>query len=117
MHTAAYLFVRTRKKATGLEDGEVAGQEQTPAPVVNAPAIVPEKTPPVAPEKTTPVVPAAEPMKIRQPIPADEQRELFKWILEEKRKVVPENPSEKKRIDEEKAVLKQYIRAKSIPVL
>lgn len=110
MHTAAYLFVRTRKKATGLEDGEVAGQEQTPAPVVNAPAIVP-------PEKTTPVVPAAEPMKIRQPIPADEQRELFKWILEEKRKVVPENPSEKKRIDEEKAVLKQYIRAKSIPVL
>ncbi|XXG48392.1 hypothetical protein AAC387_Pa02g2857 [Persea americana] len=80
-------------------------------------AIVPEKTPPIALEKTTPVLPTAEPIKIRQPIPADEQRELFKWIRAEKRKVVPENPSEKKRIDEEKAILKQYIRAESIRVL
>ncbi|XXG48389.1 hypothetical protein AAC387_Pa02g2855 [Persea americana] len=113
----AYLYVTTRKKSTDLEDDKVAVEEQTPAPIVNAAAIVPEKTPPIALEKTTPVLPTAEPLKIRQPIPADEQRELFKWILAEKRKVVPQNPSEKKRIDEEKAILKQYIRAKSIPVL
>ena len=117
IHIAAYLYVTTRKKSTDLEDDKVAVEEQTPAPIVNAAAIVPEKTPPTALEKTTPVLPTAEPLKIQQPIPADEQRELFKWILAEKRKVVPENPSEKKRIDEEKAILKQYIRAESIRVL
>lgn len=55
-----------------------------------------------------------EPVK---PIPVDQQRELFKWILEEKRKVKTNDPQEKKKIDEEKALLKQFIRAKSIPSL
>lgn len=51
----------------------------------------------------------------RKPIPEDEQRELFKWILEEKRKVEPKDRKEKKQIDEEKAVLKQFIRAERLP--
>lgn len=58
-----------------------------------------------------------EPVKILQPIPEEEKRELYKWILEEKRKVKPKSREEKKQIDEEKAILKQFIRAESIPDL
>ncbi|CAG7866727.1 unnamed protein product [Brassica rapa] len=61
---------------------------------------------------------ASEPVKVaRKPIPEDEQRELFKWILEEKRKMEPKDRKDKKRIDEEKAVLKQFIRAERVPKL
>ncbi|KAJ4890963.1 Uncharacterized protein Rs2_30711 [Raphanus sativus] len=61
---------------------------------------------------------ATEPVKVaRKPIPEDEQRELFKWILEEKRKMEPKDRRDKRRIDEEKAVLKQFIRAERIPKL
>ncbi|KAK1434203.1 hypothetical protein QVD17_11122 [Tagetes erecta] len=52
-----------------------------------------------------------------KPIPMEQQRELLKWILEEKRKVKTKDPQEKKQNDEEKALLKQLIRAKSIPSL
>lgn len=58
-----------------------------------------------------------ESLKVREPIPADQQLELFKWILEEKRKVKPKDLEEKKRIDEEKAVLKHFIKTKSVPNL
>ncbi|KAL0562276.1 hypothetical protein IC582_002728 [Cucumis melo] len=100
----AYVFMRTKK-----QDEHVAEEEAAPdsakttkiaAPVVEEslakPAIV-------------------EPVKVREPIPVDQQRELFKWILEEKRKIKPKDREEKKRIDEEKAILKEFIRAKSIP--
>ncbi|EOA31453.1 hypothetical protein CARUB_v10014639mg [Capsella rubella] len=61
---------------------------------------------------------ATEPVKVaRKPIPEDEQKELFKWILEEKRKIEPKDRKEKKRIDEEKAILKQFISASRIPKL
>ncbi|XP_058069279.1 uncharacterized protein LOC131218627 isoform X2 [Magnolia sinica] len=100
-----YLFMRTKKKDTGAEDDEIAGE--TPAPIASTTALVPEKT--------SLVPPIAKPIEVRQPIPEHEQRELFKWMLEEKRKAKPSNPSEKKRIDEEKAILKQFIRSKSIP--
>ncbi|XP_010467903.1 PREDICTED: uncharacterized protein LOC104747888 [Camelina sativa] len=53
----------------------------------------------------------------RKPIPEDEQKELFKWILEEKRKIEPKDRKEKKQIDQEKAILKQFIRADRIPKL
>ncbi|KAL1218338.1 hypothetical protein V5N11_028049 [Cardamine amara subsp. amara] len=59
---------------------------------------------------------ATEPVKVaRKPIPEDEQRELFKWILEEKRKIEPKDRKKKKQIDEEKAILKQFIRAEKLP--
>uniref|UniRef100_A0A803MDF9 Uncharacterized protein n=2 Tax=Chenopodium quinoa TaxID=63459 RepID=A0A803MDF9_CHEQI len=64
-----------------------------------------------------PVTPIAELVKVHEPITEDQQRELFKWILDEKRKVKPRNRDEKKQIDEEKAILKQFIRAKSNPSL
>ena len=38
-------------------------------------------------------------VKLRESIPEDQQRELFKWMLEEKRKIKPKDPEEKKRID------------------
>ncbi|KFK40313.1 hypothetical protein AALP_AA3G358700 [Arabis alpina] len=59
---------------------------------------------------------APEPVKLaRKPIPEDDQRELFKWILEEKRKKEPKDKKEKKQNNEEKAILKQFIRAERIP--
>lgn len=54
-------------------------------------------------------------LKVQDPIPADQQFELFKWILEERRKVKPKDVEEKKRIDEEKAILKHFIKTKSVP--
>lgn len=75
-------------------------------------------TPPAAATTITemPVIPPImEPIQ-RAPIPEDQQRELFKWMLEERRKVKPKNAQEKKRIDEEKAILKQFIGAKSLPL-
>ncbi|KAL5579506.1 hypothetical protein UlMin_011948 [Ulmus minor] len=97
----AYFFMRTKKKDLGAEE-EVAS---TTAAATTAPTA----------EKPLPAPTIKEPAKLREPIPEDQQRELFKWILEEKRKVKPKDPEEKKRIDEEKAILKQFIRAKSFP--
>ncbi|XP_077225565.1 uncharacterized protein LOC143858734 [Tasmannia lanceolata] len=101
----ALLYVATRNKDTGAEAEEVA-KEVPSAPVASTAVLVPEKT------LTTPIV--VEPVKAHKPIPENEQRQLFKWMLEEKRKTKPENALEKKRIDEEKTILKQFIRAKSI---
>ncbi|XP_024636761.1 uncharacterized protein [Medicago truncatula] len=61
------------------------------------------------------LVPATMPMEVRAPIPDEQQREVFKWILEEKRKVKPKDAMEKKQIDEDKDILKQFLRANSIP--
>ena len=95
--------MRTKKKDEHIK-------EEGATPVSTYPA----KTASVA-EKTlhTPFV--TKPVKLREPIPEDRQCELFKWILEEKRKIKPKDPEEKKRIDEEKAILKQFIRVKPIP--
>lgn len=75
---------------------------------------VPATIPPIPEE--TPLPPAfPKPVKVLEPIPEDQQRELFKWILEGKRRVLPKNRKEKNRIDEEKAILKQFICSESIP--
>ncbi|KAF3450616.1 hypothetical protein FNV43_RR06705 [Rhamnella rubrinervis] len=99
----AYLFTRTKKKETGTE-GEATSPVSTTA-ATTVPAV--EK--PIQ----SPTINGSA--KLREPIPEDQQRELFKWVLEEKRKVKPKDPEEKKRIDEEKAILKQFIRAKTLP--
>ncbi|CAL5361243.1 unnamed protein product [Camellia sinensis] len=106
----AYLFMRTKKKDAGVEEGEVPNVPPTPGPTTAA-AVVPIG------EKTSFPTPIIESVMLRDPIPENQQRELFKWLLEEKRKVKPKNSEEKKRIDEEKAIIKQFIRAKSIPSL
>ncbi|KAK4839701.1 hypothetical protein QYF36_024144 [Acer negundo] len=101
-----YVLVRTRKKDTAVEEGESDVVPSTPVSTTAA------TTAPIG-EKPSPSI--VEPVMLRDPIPVDQQRELFKWILEEKRKAKPKDSEEKKRIDEEKAILKHFIRAKSIP--
>ncbi|XP_027167414.1 uncharacterized protein LOC113767495 [Coffea eugenioides] len=104
----AYLFMRTKKK-DGVEEAEVPNVAPASVATTATTTTVTEK-----PLVTSPVI---EPPKPREPIPENEQRELYKWMLEEKRKSKPKDPEEKKRIDEEKALLKQFIRAKSISSL
>ncbi|MBA0870551.1 hypothetical protein Goshw_014041 [Gossypium schwendimanii] len=108
MINAAYLFMRTKKKDTNLAEEDV---DLSP-PVSTTPVTAPPVT-----ETPSPVSSITQPLKLPEPIPESQQRELFKYILEEKRKVKPKDPEEKKRLDEEKAILKQFIRAKSIPQL
>lgn len=109
----AYLLMRTKKKDTSIsEEKEVAKDvPSTPASTAVTGAPVSEKHLPL------PDQPFAEYVKTREPIPQEQQRELLKWILEEKRKIKPKDSEEKKRIDEEKALIKQYIQAKSIPTI
>ncbi|KAG8376139.1 hypothetical protein BUALT_Bualt09G0032200 [Buddleja alternifolia] len=103
----AYMFAQPGKKERAKEKSEA------PAEVAPIPAAV---TPP--PQEEEPVLispPITRPVIVRQPVPDDQQREIFKWMLEEKRKVEPLNRQEKKRIDEEKAILKEFIRSETIP--
>ncbi|KAK9275202.1 hypothetical protein L1049_022463 [Liquidambar formosana] len=109
----AYIFSRARKKDTGIEDGKATPEVSSP-PIVNTP-IADTRTPvPEVPSLPPPII---EPVKLHGSIPADQQLELFNWILGERGKIEPKDPEEKKRIDEEKAILEQYIREKSIPNL
>ncbi|CAF2212020.1 unnamed protein product [Brassica napus] len=103
-----YLFFRTKKK-----DIEEPASEEIAAKSGSVAAA------PVTIEKPVSSAAVADPVvvKAREPIPEKQQRELFKWMLEEKRKVKPQNAEEKKRIDEEKAILKQFIGSKTIPTL
>ena len=94
--------MRTKKKDEHLEEG---------ATPVSIPAT---KIAPIA-EKTLHLPSVTRPVKLQEPISEDQQCELFKWMLEEKRKIEPKDPEEKKRIDEDKAILKQFIRVKPIP--
>ncbi|KAG6575480.1 hypothetical protein SDJN02_24194 [Cucurbita argyrosperma subsp. argyrosperma] len=102
----AYLLMRTKK-----QDEQVTEEEAAPDSAKTAKIAAPV----VEESFAKPAI--VEPVKVREPIPVDQQRELFKWILEEKRKIKPKDREEKKRIDEEKAILKEFIRAKSIPNL
>lgn len=111
-----YMFAKARKKNSRVEDRKRPGPHDEDNQATDA---VSSGLTPASPLSEEPSVPPTviEPVKVREPIPEDQQRELFKWILEEKRKVKPKDPKEKKRIDEEKAILKQFIRAESIPQL
>ncbi|KAJ7538277.1 hypothetical protein O6H91_11G041400 [Diphasiastrum complanatum] len=65
---------------------------------------------------TAPVVTEVSHLKESQPQTSeDQQREILRWVLAEKRKIKPANPAEKKKIDEEKKLLKEFLRAKSLP--
>ncbi|GAU27430.1 hypothetical protein TSUD_356660 [Trifolium subterraneum] len=100
-----YLFTRTNTKKTDTEEEE---KDATPISVKDT------TTAPVA-ETSVSLPPTANPVIKREPIPENQQRELFKWILEEKRKIKPKDAEEKRRIDEEKALLKNLLQSKSIP--
>ncbi|XWS20156.1 hypothetical protein CRYUN_Cryun31cG0076500 [Craigia yunnanensis] len=104
----AYLFTRTKKKDTSTT--EDVARDVGSIPVLTTTVTVPPVT-----EKPLPAPSITQPVKLPEPIRESQQRELLKHMLEEKRKVKPKDPEEKKRLDEEKAILKQFIRAKSIP--
>ncbi|GAB4837806.1 hypothetical protein Ancab_027330 [Ancistrocladus abbreviatus] len=109
----AYLFIRAKQKDLGVKGSKPPREAPSSPSTPSAPPVVIDEEPEIAPS------PAAiiEPVKVLEPIPEDQQRELFKWMLEEKRKLRPKYREEKKQIDEEKSILKQFIRAKSIPHL
>lgn len=98
-----YLLLGTKKKTTGVED-----KVEEKIPVVEVKAVVNEAKDEALPSAS---------VVTTQQIPEEEQRQLFKWILEEKRRIKTSDPLEKKRIDEEKALLKQFIKSKGIPTL
>ncbi|XP_076884982.1 uncharacterized protein LOC143534363 [Bidens hawaiensis] len=102
----AYLYTRPNKEEKTEGDKPATAASSTTTTTNVSPTSVDSVS-------TSPPA-ISEPMK---PIPMDQQRELLKWILEEKRKVKTKDPQEKKQIDEEKALLKQLIRSKSIPSL
>ena len=102
------MFARAKKKDISVEESKAAAKVPS-APIVTTATPVPEE-PVLSP-------PITELVNVREPIPVDQQHELFKWMLEEKRKVEPKDPEERKRIDEEKAILKQFIRAESVPII
>ncbi|KAJ6715355.1 WAS/WASL-INTERACTING FAMILY PROTEIN [Salix viminalis] len=97
---------RKRRKRTRTKRKKFQSKTPSSTPSTSA-APVSEKIMP------SPII--SEAVKLSEPVREDQQRELFKWILEEKRKVKPKDSEERKRIDDEKAILKQFIRAKSIP--
>ena len=101
----AYVLVRTYYKDSPAKTADSASATAT-ASTSSAAA---------AAESTDP--PVATPAKVLPPIPEDEQRRVYKWMLEEKRKVKPRDAAEKKRLDDDKALLKQIIRADTLPVL
>ncbi|KAG0490587.1 hypothetical protein HPP92_007450 [Vanilla planifolia] len=101
-----YVLVMTSKKEQRQRNEGSTTGDSTSVPPVTGNVALPGKTSPAE---------SSIPVRVLPPIPEPEQRELFRWMLEEKRKVKPRNPSEKKKIDEEKALLKEILRAKSIP--
>lgn len=128
----AYLFMRTKKKDVGTdEEGEmldVPGASISTAATIAVSEKVMSDVPGTSvstaaaiaaseKEKEVTTTPTLQPVIVRESIPENQQRELFKWMLEEKRRVKPKDQEEKRRIDEEKAILKHFIRAKSIPIL
>lgn len=104
--------MRTRNKDKVVDEEDEALNKELSEKKSESPVSTEAKAPTPVEDKPLPI---AEPVKLKEPIPESQQRELFKWILEEKRKLKPQSPEEKKRLDEEKALLKQFIRAKSIP--
>lgn len=106
----AYMFAKAKTKSASMKSEPPPIKKDPPPPSTAGPNedLLEER-------EFMPSTPIAKLVKEREPIPEDQQRELFEWILEEKRKVKPMNKAEKKRIDEEKSILKRFIRSDSVP--
>ncbi|XP_052159470.1 uncharacterized protein LOC127776964 [Oryza glaberrima] len=103
-----YVFAKTYKR----------DQEKKNAQSAAAAAAVAALSSPAAPAaETVDPTPTPPPKRVLPPIPEDEQRQVYKWMLEEKRKIKPRNAAEKNKINEEKVLLKEFIRAESLPRL
>uniref|UniRef100_A0ACD5VRC6 Uncharacterized protein n=1 Tax=Avena sativa TaxID=4498 RepID=A0ACD5VRC6_AVESA len=100
-----YVFAKTYKRDQDKKNAEAAATAAAAA-LASPPAPVPK-----------PAEPAPPPKRVLPPLSQDEQRQVYKWMLEEKRKIKPQNAAEKTKINEEKALLKEIIRAESLPGL
>lgn len=115
---AAYMFASARKKEKSVVARKIESEAAPPPEPVSEPSPPPLEDiliSPPPPEEIVISPPITEPVIERDPIPTYQQQELFKWMLEEKRKIKPNNREEKKRIDKEKALLKHYIRSNLVP--
>jgi hypothetical protein len=108
MLVTVYVFAKTYKR-----DQEKKNAQVTAAAAAAAALSSQASTTAKAPDPT----PAPVPKRVLPPLSEDEQRHLYKWMLEEKRKIKPRNATEKNKINEEKALLKEFIRAESLPRL
>ncbi|XP_062232320.1 uncharacterized protein LOC133929539 isoform X1 [Phragmites australis] len=104
LFVGVYVLVRTYRKDSGKKE---AATDPAAATASTSSAATAEK----------PAEPIAVPREQLPPIPEDEQHQVYKWMLEEKRKIKPRNAAEKKKLNEEKALLKEFIRMGSLPSL
>ncbi|MFQ6619075.1 hypothetical protein Gotur_000853 [Gossypium turneri] len=112
----AYIFAQARRKNSSIADNKPAKKEEEHSKSETEADVSSDAVTDALVHEEPPILPiVAKPPKVLDPIPEDQQRELFKWMLEEKRRAKPSDPEEKKRINKEKAVLKQFIRTESLP--
>ncbi|GAB2219673.1 hypothetical protein Droror1_Dr00007310 [Drosera rotundifolia] len=105
-----YMFLGGKHKDhSGSKHGKHTPEHPSPPTMI-------ESTPPVLDVEPEPnPTPVIEPVTVQSPISLEQQRELLKSILEEKRKVTPMDREDKKRIDQDKA--KELFRAETVPRL
>ena len=107
---SVYVFAKTYKRDQEKKNAEAAAAA---AAALSSPASATAK----AEDPVPAPAPAPTPKIVLPPLSEDEQRQVYKWMLEEKRKIKPRNAAEKNKINEEKALLKEFIRAESLPRL
>lgn len=109
------MFARPKKKeATKTAHGDAEKRKIVEEVPVSPDMSLYDST---ADEEYLDAVPIAELVKVREPLSEEQQRELFQWMLDEKRKLAPKSVKEREKVDQDKAILKKFIRAKSIPEL
>ncbi|PAN30058.1 hypothetical protein GQ55_5G270800 [Panicum hallii var. hallii] len=105
-----YVFAKTYKRDQEKKHTEAAAAAAAAA-ALSSPASATAKAADPAP------APAPTPKIVLPPPSEDEQRQVYKWMLEEMRKIKPRDAAEKNKLNEEKALLKDFIRAESLPRL
>ncbi|CAO2165292.1 unnamed protein product [Urochloa humidicola] len=104
-----YVFAKTYKRDQEKKNAEAAAAAAAVA-ALSSPS-------PTAKAADPAPAPAPAPKRVVPPLSEDEQRQVYKWMLEEMRKAKPRDPAEKNKINEEKALIKEFIRAESLPRL
>jgi hypothetical protein len=102
---AVYVFAKTYKRDQEKKNAQAA-----------AAAAAKLSSPTSETVKAVDPIPAPAPKLVLPLVSEEEQRQLYKWMLEEKRKIKPHDAAEKKKINEEKTLL-EFIGAVSLPRL
>ncbi|KAI5067170.1 hypothetical protein GOP47_0018240 [Adiantum capillus-veneris] len=93
--------VDTKNEARELAENKVSEASKNAVP----------ESPKVMPATVLPPQPVVQVGNKSKPSD-EEQQELYKWMLAEKRKIKPTTKAEKAQIDAEKAILKEYLKGK-----